>query len=434
MTVAGRPHVVVLNRWQDRYAEYENYLDHDRYAVTYIATEVGSAGVPPAAAEVVRVAATDDVEPVARAVDRLARRHGAPTAVIALKEDDLSTAALIGQRWGCPGRSPAEITRFRDKLVMTRTVAAAGLPVPASAPALDAAAVRSHADRHGWPVVVKPRVGSSSEGVTVVSSGREAAGLRYGDRRMLVQSRLDDPVHHVDGVFDGVRLGPWRLSRYVDTCLGFRAGRPLGSIEQDDPGLLQAVRGFATSVMGALTDRPATFHLEIFVGRSDDGSWHCTFLEVGARVGGAEIPFVWREVHGYDLMRAATRIALGLAPQAPLPPHRSPALSGNQPPEIAGWLLVPAPARRPCRITRVESLTGLIPPMYAEIVPRVGDVLPASDTYYEHVGARYRFRGPDSAAVEAAVRDVARAARVIAEACDGRDALHPVPVATGAAL
>ncbi|MGN9811364.1 ATP-grasp domain-containing protein [Micromonospora sp. BQ11] len=402
-TGVSRPHVVVLHRWRDAYAHYDRYLDHDAFAVSYVTTEVGAAGVPAQAAAVAVVDATDDVERVGARIDELAARFGEPAAVVALKEDDLVPAAVLAARRGCFGRTVRELTPFRDKLVMARTVSAAGIPVPATAPAPDPAAVREHAARHGWPVVVKPRTGSSSAGVRLIAGPDEAADLGR-DAMRLVQAYEPDPIHHVDGVFDGATLGPWRLSAYLDTCLAFRDGRALGSVEQDDPTLIAAVGVFTTSVLRALTDRPTVFHLELFLGRAEDGSPRCTFLECGARVGGAEIPFVWRDVHGYDLMEAAFRIALGREPQDPPPAaHRT---------EVGGWLLVPAPAGRPCRIEEATSMIDRNPGPYAEVVPRVGDVLPAADAYYEHVGARYRFRGTDSTAVRAAVLATARDARV----------------------
>ena len=403
-----RPHIVVLHRWRDRYAHYENYLDHDRYAVSYVTTEVGAAGVP-VAGRLALVGATDDVAQVDARIRGLARQHGVPDAVVALKEDDLLTAAELAQRWGVPGRTPGQLAPFRDKLLMARTVAAAGIPVPDTAPASDAAAVLTHGARHGWPVVVKPRIGSSSEGVRLVGPG-DVHDLPYGGHTsLLVQARDDGHVHHVDGVFDGSRLGPWRLSRYVDTCLAFRDGRPLGSVEQDDAALRAPVEAFTTAVLRALTDRPTVFHLELFLSAADGAAPRCTFLEIGARVGGAEIPFVWRDVHGYDLMDAAFRIALGRPPRAVADTGRRP--------EVAGWLLVPAPAQRPCRIEEATSLAGRDPGPYAEAVPDVGDVLPAADAYYEHVGARYRFRGRDTATVHAAVHAAIRDARVTGRAC-----------------
>jgi biotin carboxylase len=160
------------------------------------------------------------------------------------------------------------------------------------------------------------------------------------------------------------------------------------------------------------------FHLELFVA-PDTGE--CAFLEVGARVGGAEIPFLWREVHGYDLMEAGFRLAMGWSPRAwpaglgvPSPAAYAVADTGTDG-SVAGWLLAPAPAARPCRITEATPMVGRVPGPYAEALLRPGEVLPAAAAYYEHVGGRFRFRGHTSAEVEAAVSATARDFRVRAE-------------------
>ena len=125
-----------------------------------------------------------------------------------------------------------------------------------------------------------------------------------------------------------------------------------------------------------------------------------------ARVGGAEIPLLWREVHGHDLMETAFRIQLGLAIRAEVPRLAD---------EVGGWLLIPAPADRPCRITEITPMVGRRPGPYAEVLLPVGEVLPDADSYYEHVGGRFRFRGASSQAVEAAIREIAADFRVSAE-------------------
>jgi hypothetical protein len=141
-----------------------------------------------------------------------------------------------------------------------------------------------------------------------------------------------------------------------------------------------------------LSDQPWVFHIEVFVGTRPDGSLRLTFLEAGARVGGAEIPFVWREVHGIDLMAAAADIQLG----------RTPALSTPRDWRIGGWLLVPTPIPAPCRVVSVDL--SVPPPQrpYAQVVPSVGTVIPKVGGY-EHVGARFRFHGTCTADVEKAI-------------------------------
>ncbi|MGY4915422.1 hypothetical protein ACWD9K_09365 [Streptomyces sp. 900116325] len=44
-------------------------------------------------------------------------------------------------------------------------------------------------------------------------------------------------MYHIDGLWSGSRLGPWRASRYVNFCADFTTGAVLGSAEEDDPQL-----------------------------------------------------------------------------------------------------------------------------------------------------------------------------------------------------
>lgn len=400
MSETQRPHVVVINRWQERYAHYDAYLDHDTHAVTYVSTKVGTASIPDGAAAVELVAATDDLPSVRDAVRGLAARFGRPTAVLALKEDDLLVGAELRAEWDCPGQRPQELVVLQDKVHMATAIVEAGLPVPAFAAVADARAVSDFAAVHGWPVVVKPRVGSSSAGVVLLAGPDDLGAVDFASGPMLVQAYCGDPIHHVDGLFDGRDVSIARVARYLDTCLNFRSGATLGSVEVDDPAVVERVTAAAKRFLAALTGTPVVFHLEVFVGA--DG---CSFLEIGARTGGAEIPFLWREIHGYDLMGAAAAIQLGRP--APPPP---PTPSG----EVGGWLLVPAPAERPCRITASASMLGADPGPYAEVVLKPGQVLPLADAYYEHVGGRFRFRGTSSAEITAAI--AATAARYLVSA------------------
>jgi hypothetical protein len=440
----GRPHVVVIHRWRAGYAEYQNYLDHDRTAVSYVSTDVGSTAVPAAAAQTALVEATDDLAAVREQVTSLAARYGRPTAVVALKEDDLLVAARLRQEWGCPGPRPAQLVPMRDKLAMADLVHRAGLALPAYGPATDVEKVREFGHRHGWPVIVKPRWGSSSAGVTRLCGPADCdrLDLLLADGLMMVQRYDPHPIYHVDGYFDGTGIGPARVSRYLNTCLGFRSGEYLGSVEADDPRLVAAVTTFSAQALAALADFPTVFHLEVFVdvdqvADSPDGAADvagcCSFLEVGARVGGAEIPFIWREVHRYDLMGAGFRLQLGRAP-LPWPARLARAAEAGRESagcsdglaaggRVGGWLLVPAPAARPCRITEASSMLGLPCGPYAEVLLRPGQVLPAADAYYEHVGGRFRFRGHRSTEVAAMIEETARHVRV------GGEPLVPVAAA-----
>jgi biotin carboxylase len=405
--VTARPHIVVIHRWRARYAEYERYVDHTANSVTYVTTEVGASAIPAAAADITLVDATDDLAAVSVRVKQLAEVHGHPVRIIALKEDDLLVAAELREAWGCAGPTTTDLLRFRDKFIMAEAVAAAGVELPPFALVTTPDAVRAFAAVQGWPVIVKPRIGSSSAGVSRLDGPDDCATLDFdADGELMVQAYDGRQIYHVDGYFDGTDVGPYRASRYVNTCLGFRHGDVLGSVEEDDPMIVASIGAFAARAMAALTHGQSMFHLEVFVDRQ---TGECAFLEVGARVGGAEIPFVWRELHGYDLMETGFRLGLGV------PTQPAPATFRSAGGEIGGWLLVPTPAARPCRVSEATSMLGRGSGPYAEEVLRPGDIIPAADAYYEHVGGRFRFRAASSSEVEAAIVATARDYRITAQ-------------------
>ncbi|MFE0751699.1 acetyl-CoA carboxylase biotin carboxylase subunit family protein [Gordonia sp. NPDC058843] len=401
-------HVVVLHRWATPYALYENYIDHTVDRVSYITTPTGAAGVPSGAAAMRIVAATDDPDEAEAALRSLEIAHGGADAVIALKEDDLLVAAGLRARRGLPGWSADDLRVFRDKMAMAKAVATTGERLPAFAAVESWRDIEEFGRSHGWPVVLKPRFGSSSAGVIVVRED-EPAGLDLGTRVAelgphFVQTLATGTLLHVDGVHAEGSLPVWRVHRYLNTPLGFRSGGWVGSVEVDDPATLRLVHDHALKIVTRLArGRSTVFHLETFLSTGESGP-RCTFLEVGARVGGAEIPFLWRDIHGHDLMETAFRLALGerVTPD--------PVDEVHAPRELGGLLLVAAPTQRPCEITAATAALGTDwapPELYGENVVSVGDIISDADAYYEHVGGRFRFRGHDAAAIASAIDQVA---------------------------
>ncbi|MFH9722249.1 acetyl-CoA carboxylase biotin carboxylase subunit family protein [Streptomyces sp. NPDC017254] len=405
-----RPHVTVLHRWRDTHALYADYVDHRTHRVTYISTELGRTSIPEGAEAVAVVGLTDDVPAVRAALAALVETYGTPRSLVALNEGDLDTAALIREEFGIAGQTPEELAVFRDKLLMCTTVADAGLPVPALAHAADLGAVREFGRTHGWPLICKPHRGTASRGVVRLDSeadldAHHELAENLAAEPFLVQTYVDAPILHIDGLWEGDRLGSWTASRYVGgTCADFTQGNWLGSVEEDDPVLLAEVEPFAAAVGAVLGgDRPWVFHLEAFVTRGEDGGPALVFLECGARVGGGEIPFTWRDVHAADLMAAAADIQLGRVPILP-------ALKTG---EVGGYLLLPLPVPAPCLVERADWVVA--PPEgsepYAVLHVPVGRRVPPISGY-EHVGTRFRFRGSTTTAVEEAIEAAANGFRL----------------------
>jgi hypothetical protein len=393
-------HILVVNRFDPGLGcRYDRFIDHRVDRVAYITTAAGRGTVPEELAEAVAV--VDDlgdhaaVETEARAI---AGGFGAFDHVVALYELDLGLGALLRQRLGVAGPRPEDVLRVRDKVLMKSLVAAAGLRVPRFIAVDRAEDVRAFVAEVGFPVVLKPRDGADSQGIVLVHT---AVALEAVLAAPLVNHVCEEFItgvmFQVDGVAQDGEVRVLRSSRLLNTCLEFALGGPFGSVSNDDAALERRLVGYTERVLAALRMPTGVFHLELFLtGEPGDGYADLVFLELGARAGGAEIPHLWRDVYGMDLHEIAVRLALGETPST-----HAIDVGGD----AVGYLLMPEPPVRPCRVLEARSLVGEVPELYAESLAPAGAVLDGTGGCKE-VGGRFRFRAASAGAVERAIREV----------------------------
>jgi hypothetical protein len=228
--------------------------------------------------------------------------------VVALNEGDLLNAASIRERWQVPGDLVAWTERFRDKLTMLEVAGRqSSIGVLPASPADSREAVERLAAEHGYPLVLKPRYGTASRGVKFLRGPRDLDQIRQASEPMMVQAYCAAPILHVDGWWDGQRIVVVTASRYVNSCADFGPDSPLGSIELEEGDDERRIAGRVEQLLAVFApEREIVFHLELF-----DLDDKLLFLEIGARVGGAEIPFLWREVRDIDLLGIAWEIQTG---------------------------------------------------------------------------------------------------------------------------
>jgi ATP-grasp domain len=287
------------------------------------------------------------------------------STLVHVTEDDVLRAARTRERHGLPGARPADVTPWRDKYPMKQAVSAAGVPTAQFTVPPGAGAARDFAARVGWPVVVKPRLGMGSHGVSVVRDGARLAELARGwdPDDVLLESFVPGDVYHVDGFAQDGKVLFAVVSRYLNGCLAFQDGAPLGSVQlgPSDADLTPYTR-FAEQVVEALPPLDFTpFHLEVF--RRPDGE--LVFCEIACRLGGAHIMEELTHLTGVNPARLWIRHQLGLdhGPSVPL------ADSGKR----YGWLLIPPRAGRLVEIRRPEGVTFITDFVVKTSVPRVFD-------------------------------------------------------------
>lgn len=265
-------------------------------------------------------------------------------AVVARAEPDVLRAGRLRQLLGTPGQDFASARAFRDKHVMKQLVDAAGIAVPAFAPVDSALDVLAFVDRYGLPVVVKPRLGSGSLGVTVVRTRADLESLLTSgveDRGLLVEAFVPGEMYVVDGLVVNSRIVTVHPSRYLNDCLSFQRGEFLGNrlLAADNP-LRPGLERFAEGVLDALpTPEVTTFHLEVFVSPAGE----LVFCEIASRTGGARINQTLDCIRGVNLDRLWFDAQLG----RPVEAH---ALRGEPDPRLGGHLLLYPGVGRLCRL------------------------------------------------------------------------------------
>lgn len=235
----------------------------------------------------------------------LCGRHDV-TRVLTTAEGDLVRAATLRAELGLPGQDLATALAYTDKYVMKSIAGHAGVPVAPMRQVHDAADLAAFAHRHGFPVVVKRRVGGAAVGMSVLPDRAALAGFRPGPG-LLAEAWVAGELYQVDGVMDGGRVRHAWPSRYLHTqWSNAHAATPLisGMLPADHPlhPRLTAATGAAVAALPA-TDGLLPFHAEFFHTPDDE----VVLCEIACRAGGAGTVEVHESAFGLNLHHAGLK-------------------------------------------------------------------------------------------------------------------------------
>ncbi|KDN83876.1 ATP-grasp domain-containing protein [Kitasatospora cheerisanensis] len=311
--------------------------------------------LPPEGGAYLRTAAVEDYETgghlEAQALDWA--RELPVTHVIACQERDLERAAELREVLGLPGQRMDTVLPYRDKAVMKRLARAAGLAVAPYTEARCATDLLAFAERHGFPLVLKPKDSAGSVGLHILDSRAEldaylADGYDlYGPNlpNVLAEAFVPGKMCHVDGlVVDGRTVFAWP-SQYQYALASFQTdtgGRLDLTLDVDDP-LTGRLLEFTERTLAALGGPESfAFHLEVFHTPDDE----LVLCEIACRTGGAAIRDIVRLMFGVDPSEAWVRAQLGL----PLPEWLG--AEKRTPERMVGQLVL---MKRPGRVVRVPD-------------------------------------------------------------------------------
>ena len=235
------------------------------------------------------------------------------SAIMAAGSEVADVGAIVSHRLGLPSISVATALICKDKLMQKRVLAAAGVPCTLPKMVYDGAA-KTLFDQMRYKVVIKPRFGSGSRGVTYVDNPMELPIAILEAERVhpdaLIEQYEPGPQLSVESlIHEGICKTPCVVDRW------YPPGRPVfkevgGSwpSEHDTP----EVHYMMAKAAEAIGIRSGTLKADVVVTPSGPKIIECT-----PRMSGGPLANVVHEGSGVDYMRCAVRIALGQPPDIP---------------------------------------------------------------------------------------------------------------------
>jgi biotin carboxylase len=250
-------------------------------------------------------------EHMINAVSYLARTHPIGR-LVALDEFDLEMAAALREHLRLPGMGETKTRYFRDKLAMRMRARSREIRVPDFCPVFNHEALRSFLARVPGPWVMKPRSSASAIGIRKIRHAEEIWPIidQLGDAQShyLVEQFVPGEVFHVDSIVTDKKVRFAVASRYGAPPLtvshdgGIFTSRML---PRHSP-LAKELRQINRQVIKGLGLGEGVTHAEFI--RSHSGELY--FLEIAARVGGANIAEMIEAATGLNLWREWARVEL----------------------------------------------------------------------------------------------------------------------------
>jgi len=223
--------------------------------------------------------------------------------IVPLDDYDVETAAALREHLRLPGLGETATRYFRDKLAMRTQAEAAGIPVPPFTPVFSHDRLRRFMEREAPPWVLKPRSEAGAMGIKKVHSAGEVWSWldRLGDEQSFfhLEKFIPGDIYHVDSLIYDNRIlfaQPHKYARPPMT-VAHEGGVFVSRTLPADTDEAREILALNEQLIQAFGLEWGTTHAEFI--RGEDGRYY--FLEVAARVGGANIEQLVETASGLNL-------------------------------------------------------------------------------------------------------------------------------------
>ncbi|WP_406345835.1 acetyl-CoA carboxylase biotin carboxylase subunit family protein [Streptomyces sp. NBC_00648] len=286
---AGRKVTTSVMCWPEHLAKTDDTEEHGRIVVLS----------PDASDEewIAMARAIDAVEPVTR--------------IGSFYDDCRPQAALVAEVLGLDTHTPEIVELVMNKYAMRQRLAGAGVEATACAVVESPAQLRSFAEAHGYPCVVKPLTGAAGKGVSVVAGPAEAesalerAGGTGPEPRATVEEFLVGAQYGVEAFSERGEHVVVAVTRKHSDAVGLvEPGRVVPA--PLEPERTEAVTRHVIATLDALGVEFGPTHTEVVL--TEHGP---RVIETRLRTGGDEIRNMVTDVTGVDLIESQLQQILG---------------------------------------------------------------------------------------------------------------------------
>lgn len=325
--------ILILHRIPYYKVEYNRSIDHQKHDVVYIGKEKDILNIPNSlrCKKIIRPGENSVEKEVISIIENENINFD---IVISLSEYELRGAAVIREYFNIPGKSVKDTDLVRDKILMKECVKNIGIAVPRNMYLIDFLNSKNLL----WlgKIVLKPIDGASSENIKVfdniddlrIKVRNKKTGIYSIDQGVIdgfeVEEFIEGNILHIDGIVKNNEIKLIIPSRYIGTCLDFANGYPLGSVQIEAS---ESLIEWSKKVLEAVKLSDGSFHLEVIESKNQ-----LVFLEVGNRVGGADVVAATEYISGVHLPSAEINAYLNIETIFP---------TNNFQGKKAGWFVFP---------------------------------------------------------------------------------------------
>lgn len=274
--------------------------------------------------------------------------------IIATHEIDILRAARLRKLLQLPGQSYESAIAFRQKTTMKEILKQKGIKgIPLFQSIKSPADVIEFMNKNTFPVVIKPDLGTGSEGIKILKNQDDV--LSYLKQSSVFQANqpvdmqieefINGKMYHINGfVMNGKLVNCWP-SVYPHQSIGMVEGKFASSylLHPTNP-LVPRLNEYTQQVLKALpTPLHTPFHLEVFINEADE----IIFCEIASRIGGKGVRQSLQESFNLSLSHLFVQAQMGVLDNA----ASTPASFFDQPQCLTGEIWFPT---QPGQLKNIE--------------------------------------------------------------------------------